>query len=780
MNMTYWMTADLPSQIKSRKEANAVVEEVRGDSNLVEDSAQETTEEGDKAVIEDTGRGRIVSEEFDSGSPTVRANGTADDQQSERALSESSMENEEKVMSYLSALPDTDLPGAITSTPLRTAKQNTLQVPSPRVPKARSLQATVEDYDTPRKPTSETIIHHNPGPAIQMDRTGEEALRNQIAELQSRLDQQELTSKTRITELETILSFTRSDLDTTRRASLKQKEEIDSLKAGDDKRAQNQGSHLREVETKMQEKEKEFNTRIQEFGEELRLQTLAKLQNQREEFERQLREADEVQQAADEQLAQKEELVGQLQAELDQVRTSKEKESQLVEASRILQQQQQQGAFDKERSTLTDRLSTVQRRADELQASLERATADAQSARREAETAQSEAQSARREIKEITEQHKDSRNANQNYSNRITDLEARLKSLQTQYDSSRGDLNAKDQQLLRNFEDQERLDQRLNTAEGRVESLESTVASLRQQLADAHRDTSKARTDIERFEQEAEDAKERLEEAQKEAERRVADIDRKLTKAKDLKAEAEARFKNLQSQHDTTVDDHEAQLDDVREKAEDAVRKAGALLDTERKEKKRLLKDLKSANRELDRLRTEAEKKAAEEQESETETSILSTQSDSKDVEIENLRMLLRTQAQVIKTMKSDLTALRKKNQTSNNLTTELDTLRTENTTLQSRIESLETEAEAQRAESDAVNKAMDERLAAMLSKVLKERSKNVVHKRDDQWVENVGKVKTEKEFMGKVLMREWGRQECGVAEENEKQRYRYQYVKRS
>jgi myosin protein heavy chain len=74
----------------------------------------------------------------------------------------------------------------------------------------------------------------------------------------------------------------------------------------------------------------------------------------------------------------------------------------------------------------------------------------------------------------------------------------------------------------------------------------------------------------------------------------------------------------------------------------------------------------------------------------------------------------------------------------------------------------------------------MDERLAAMLSKVLKERSKNVVHKRDDQWVENVGKVKTEKEFMGKVLMREWGRQECGVAEENEKQRYRYQYVKRS
>jgi predicted nucleic acid-binding Zn-ribbon protein len=94
----------------------------------------------------------------------------------------------------------------------------------------------------------------------------------------------------------------------------------------------------------------------------------------------------------------------------------------------------------------------------------------------------------------------------------------------------------------------------------------------------------------------------------------------------------------------------------------------------------------------------------------------------------------------------------------------------------------LKAEAEAREAEFDAVNKAMDERLAAMMSKVLKERTKHVVGKRDGQWAENVGKVSSEKELMGKVLLREWGRQEVGVAKEaeGEKQRYRYQYVRRS
>jgi hypothetical protein len=41
--------------------------------------------------------------------------------------------------------------------------------------------------------------------------------------------------------------------------------------------------------------------------------------------------------------------------------------------------------------------------------------------------------------------------------------------------------------------------------------------------------------------------------------------------------------------------------------------------------------------------------------------------------------------------------------------------------------------------------------------------------------------VQTEKELLGKVLLRQWGREEVGIANEKhgEKQPYKYQYVKR-
>lgn len=94
----------------------------------------------------------------------------------------------------------------------------------------------------------------------------------------------------------------------------------------------------------------------------------------------------------------------------------------------------------------------------------------------------------------------------------------------------------------------------------------------------------------------------------------------------------------------------------------------------------------------------------------------------------------------------------------------------------------MKAEAAAREEDFEAVNKAMDERLAAMLTKVLKERARSVIGKRDGQWAETVGKKGDERELMGRVLMREWGRQEVGVAKEGEgeKQGYRYKYVTRT
>ena len=67
----------------------------------------------------------------------------------------------------------------------------------------------------------------------------------------------------------------------------------------------------------------------------------------------------------------------------------------------------------------------------------------------------------------------------------------------------------------------------------------------------------------------------------------------------------------------------------------------------------------------------------------------------------------------------------------------------------------------------------------------MKERARTVVGKRDGQW-EEVQKsakedAKAEKELLGKVLLRQWGREECGVSEEKrgQKQLFEYKYIKR-
>ncbi|KAF2113587.1 hypothetical protein BDV96DRAFT_647843 [Lophiotrema nucula] len=763
MNMTYWMTADLPqahfAQIRSRKEASADVAEIRLDDQQ-ERSAQDTTEEGDQAVIEETTRQASSQADYFSQSPTVRANGTTDG----KALSDSSMENEEKVMSYLSALPDTDVADAITSTPLRVTKQQTLQVPSAAASKARSLQATVEDSaDTPRKPTQETIqetmIHHLQEPTTEVNLTHNDLLQQEIADLQSRLAEQERSSKNRITELETSLSFTRTELDTARTASNKYKDQIEGLQRETERLRQTQNAEGASVGARLKQQEQEFITRMEEFGEELRLQNLAKLQSQREDFERQLRSLEDARRVTEQQADEKDLLLERSKKDLDQVQKLQQEELQAVIAAHTTEQQQREARARRERDELDTRLSSLQTRADTLQADLERATAETKTAREEAQA--------------NAALHSSSQFSAHSDTSRIAELESKLRSLQSQLESSRADATAKDQQILRNFEEQERIEQRLNTAQGRIEGLETSVSTLRQQLAEAHREGAKAKTSTERFENDLEAVTDRLQDARADADRRVADVEKKLAKLKESKTEVETRFKELQLEHEGIEEENEAKLENVREKAEDAVRKVGALLEQERKEKRSLTKELRRLNTDLERLRSEAAQKAAEQEEDSAEESILSAKTDSKDAEIENLRTLLRKQATAMKTVKSEIASLRKENKKLKKVDFDEATLRQENGNLKAA-------AETMRHDFEAINKQMDERLTVTLRKVLKERAKGLVGKRDEQWVDNVGRLHNERELMGKVLMREWGRQECGVAEEGEKQQYRYKYVQRS
>lgn len=814
MNMTYWMTADLPlsQQIRSRKEARVTIDGVRGDARADISGAQETTAEGDRVVVEGASQDSDAEAEPRPASTATRVNGVAKSRASSKAPSEASMENDEKVRSYLSTLPDSDLPGEVlTSTPLRIPKQGMLQVPSPSPARTRSLQPTVEDYDTPRKPTQETVIHR---PAERIAEDERDSLRRQITALQSRLEEQEHASKTRITELETLLSYTRSDLDSARSDSYRQKDQINRLQ-------EENGHHVQELKESRASMEKQLKAR-------------------EEEFERQLRTLEEAKRTVDVDLASNLNVLALVQNELNQMRNSHEQELRGLQESHELELEDVRRTdlslgnvhgqdATVEASALQQRFDTLQKRANTLQTELEKATAEAQNAREEAlssrtlhassegamqshkiraselqsrvELLESQIESAKESLaqkdRQLEEQHnlesqlqslrqelertRGGQLSNEQTTSHYTQLESRLESLQSQLYSALDSVRAKDQDFLKQFEEHEKLEQQLNTAHGRIEGLETTISSLRQQLAEAHRNNAKSRTDAEHLEAQLEDANERLQDARAEADRRVADVDKRLTKLRDSKTETEAKLKQLQSEHDDLKDDHEVQVEAVRDKAEDAIRKAGALLQQERTEKRRVATELKKTTQELDRLRTEAIQRGEEQGFIDGSSMSSSMHDDPKDAEMENLRLLVREQASSLKTIKSEMSSLRKesaqwrgldtstKDEAFADLESQMSNLRREN-------ENLRAEAKSREQDFIAVNKAMDERLASLLSKTLKERAKTVVARRDGQWAE---KMQGERELMGKVLMREWGRQEVGVAKEGEKQGYRYKYVQK-
>lgn len=839
MNMTYWMTADLPlSHIKSRKEAKGKRHQVRTDARHTDIEDQTSVGDGDDdAIIEEDSRGRRY-EGAHSATPTMPANSTADKRAYSKPPSEPSMQNDEKVRSFLSALPDTDMDGAITGTPLHVPKQSFLQVPRSSPPKARSLQPTVEDYDTtPRKPTQETVIHHrHASPAV--DAGEKNSMRDRIAELESQIRTQELAAKTRITELETILSYTRTELESVRTDNYKNKEMISSFER-DMEKQKNEHEKARlsaQVRLKAQEEAQgAAEARMQDYGEELHQQNLSKLQAQREDFEGQLRALEESKRAVDEELTARGQTLENVQAELAQLKQPKKQEDQHVERKQPEKHQQGVETAQKEREELSKQLSAVQTRADDLQAELEKATADARAAREDAQNwntmhtdlkAKHHAQKSRnsdleeqlrsahfelecaqadiaakqqlfqtnlnlnsqlRELKAKVEAHDTGSTITPQQRSDDAKLESRIDSLQSQLESCRADLADREQQISHHTKSQEQFEQRLSTAQGRIEGLETAIAALRQQLAESHRSSAKAQAEIERLEGDLEDANDRLQDAHAEAARRVADVEKKLNAMKEKKMEVENKNKDLQSQNHDLTQKHEAMMEDVRDTAEDAVRKAGLLLDQERNEKKRIVKDLHRAKADIAKLQAEAAQKVAEEASDNESSTVLSyPDSSAKDAEIANLRDIIRRQVAETKTLKSETAALRKENKTLKAAETSLpqvtEDLQSQLLAAKTEIANLQSQLKTQAEDFAAINAAMDERLATALSKLIKERAKTVIGKRDGQWAESVGKIQSEKELLGKVLLRQWGREEVGAADEKngEKQGFAYKYVKRS
>ncbi|KAL1646740.1 hypothetical protein SLS61_007654 [Didymella pomorum] len=795
MNMTYWMTADLqPAPVKSRKETQG-----RGSRTATSAERQAGSEASDQAAAElSTGTATAAS-------PTVRVHGTTASREYSTPASDRSMPNEEKVRSFLSALPDTELDHLPTGTPLRGPRLSMLQIPRSSPPKARSLQPTVEDYDTPRKPTQQTVIHH-PSPSAHSE---QKTSGHRVAELQARLDQQELASRTRITELETILSYTRTELDNTRNDNYKHKDSIARLEGSLEEHRAKQDATDGSLENRLKTLEDEHKTQSQQLEQRLQHEHERTLQTQREELQSRLEQLESSRHEADEQVRTK---TQQLESLKQQLALRDVEEGEQREKSETQNQQ----AFAAERTKLLDNLNSVQARAETLQAELARATAEAKAARedsqaRESSDATSRAASNRQlsRISDLETQLQDARfslecaqadvaakeqlfqtniSLNVNIRALRSELEAQrtahidLRSGQNAHSASdeqlQSELAAKDRLVEQHVAEKYGLQRQLNTAHGRIAGLENSLTTLRAQLADAHRETGVARADAERLTHDLQDANDRLADAQAEADRRVADVEKKLAKSKDLRAETESKFRELKSQHDDLAEGHAAILEDVRDKAEDAVRKTGALLTQERKEKSRLKKDFERLQREIDTLRTAHEQDSTIPFDSDTDTTTTALPAplpadESKDKEIASLKTIIKTQLTDLKSLKathaSTLTALTLSHESS------LNTLRAESASLRQQLE-------MQALDHAAVNAALDEQLSTLLSKLMKERARTVVGKRDGQWEEVQRSSAGEKDLLGKVLMRQWGREDCGVTEEKKHGRgqvFEYKFVKR-
>lgn len=784
MNMTYWMTADLlPAQVKSRKETKG-----RG-SRPATSGERQTGEEGNHAAAEAS----------TAASPTVRVRGTTASREYSTPASERSMANEEKVRSFLSALPDTELDHLPTGTPLRVPRQSMLQIPRSSPPKARSLQPTVEDLDTPRKPTQQTVIHH-PSPTAHGE---QKTSADRVAELQSRLDQHELASRTRITELETILSYTRTELETARNDNYKHKDNIARLEGSLEEQRAKQDADDSSMESRLKALEDGHRTQLQHLEESLQHEHERTLQAQRGDLERQLKELETSNREAREQVGTKAQELESVQKQLILLRNSKEQEQRDTQIEQ---------AFAAERTELLNKLTSVQARADSLQVDLARATAEAKAARedslaRESSDAASKTASNRQlaRISNLETQLQDARfslecaqadvAAKEQLFQTNVDLNANLRALRSELEAQRitladlrsghnrrsasdeqlqSELAARDQLIEQHVAERDSVERQLSTAQGRIAGLETSLTTLRAQLADAHRETGTAHANAERLTHDLEDANDRLVDARAEADRRVTDVEKKLAKTKDLKAEAESKFREVKSQHDDLAEGHAAMLEEVRDKAEDAVRKIGALLAQEKKEKSRLKKDVERLQREIDDLRADEHTSPFDEDSDATTTPLPAPKhvDDSKDTEIESLRAVIKTQLTELKTLKSSHTATISSLKASHEGA--LSSLRSEISSLQQRLET-------QALDHAAVNAAMDEQLATLLSKLMKERARTVVGKRDGQWEEVQRSNASEKELLGKVLMRQWGREECGVVSEEKGrgQVFAYKHVKR-
>lgn len=329
---------------------------------------------------------------------------------------------------------------------------------------------------------------------------------------------------------------------------------------------------------------------------------------------------------------------------------------------------------------------------------------------------------------------------------RIAELEARLSTSQAQLETLRTESLAKDHA----DESHKHTCDLLATSKSQITDLESSLSLLQKQLSLARAEITALRRDSDAARESAHVLREELSESQalvsekslhveslsaafeEEKSKGVAarDVERMLENVKnELNDERKANAKKTEAldvQVKEAQEEKSKEVADMRRRAEEAVRKAAGMLGAERSEKDKLKKALQALKTEVDQLRGRVESKKE----------AMAKQADgaAKDEEMEDVRRTLREQSLAAKKARELLKAK-------------------------------DDEMRAMREDHESINRAMDVRIQEMLQA------------KENDWKAKYDALSKEKKALGRALMQEWGREECGQATP---QKYRYKFVQKA
>lgn len=520
-NMELWMRGDFPSK-ESRKDQ--IFEQVN-----------ELATEDSKANAE---KGVSVNNAVKKGEQNDSVPNHS------RRSSLSSLAEQEKVLSYLETLGDAEIPDIRIESPRTTRNARSV----------RSLQPTVEDFETPRKSSAGTAIHVS----SQNLESPHKDMSSRITELEEELRRQTEEAESALAKLRQQLSSTRTELDQAVSGAQLRQKELDSLKddhavriqvLGDDWEQKLADVNRRndaaiENATKNHLSEKDV---LEKRIEQLESQVDHEVQTRQSSHEATLlaheQEIGRWEARLDSKVTSHSEEVLSLRQQLDKLKADQESSQAELRKAHSLAMEKQRAEYDERIALLTKNMTTVQ--------PIE--TPDATSGKSETSSSPETSQ--------------------------------QLAIIKKELESARIDILRKDADIMA-----------ISEQKGRAEA---NLASSRALVADLQDSVSRLEDDLDRAREELSDAQLRPTTSSSS----VAPSSQADTRAAALTADLAA----LKSAHAT-------ELAASRTRAEAAVRKIGALLDAEKTTSAALRADLdraqqaqRDAGEELGRARAEAD-----------------------------------------------------------------------------------------------------------------------------------------------------------------------------